>query len=71
MSTATEPKYTIELDASQYDQEQIILMEETLILLDQDDNAIGQGSKKDCTCCHLTSLPNDASWPRSLPLCLY
>jgi len=39
---------TITLDPKQYDQEQINLMEERLILLDNDDNAIGEGSKKDC-----------------------
>jgi len=31
-----------------HDQEQIALMEERLILLDQDDNAIGEESKKTC-----------------------
>ncbi|GAA6062598.1 hypothetical protein JCM10212_004893 [Sporobolomyces blumeae] len=45
MATTT---HTIELDPSQYDQEQINLMEERLILLDNDDKAIGEGSKKDC-----------------------
>ncbi|WAQ83922.1 hypothetical protein PtA15_4A372 [Puccinia triticina] len=32
-----------------HDQEQIALMEERLILLDEDDNAIGEESKKTCT----------------------
>ncbi|CEQ42814.1 SPOSA6832_04690, partial [Sporobolomyces salmonicolor] len=45
MATTT---HTIELDPSKYDQEQINLMEERLILLDDDDRAIGEGSKKDC-----------------------
>lgn len=45
--TAT-PSYTIELDANRYDAEQIHLMEERLILLTNDDKAIGEGSKKDC-----------------------
>ncbi|GAA5862079.1 hypothetical protein JCM1840_001636 [Sporobolomyces johnsonii] len=40
--------HTIELDPSKYDQEQINLMEERLILLDDNDRAIGEGSKKDC-----------------------
>jgi hypothetical protein len=31
-----------------HDEEQIALMEERLILLDQDDNAIGEESKKTC-----------------------
>lgn len=39
---------TITLDPTKYDAEQINLMEERLILLDNDDNAIGEGSKKDC-----------------------
>lgn len=39
---------TITLDPTKYDPEQINLMEERLILLDNDDNAIGEGSKKDC-----------------------
>lgn len=42
------PSYTIELDESKYDKEQIHLMEERLILLSNDDEAIGEGSKKDC-----------------------
>ncbi|KAM0751285.1 isopentenyl-diphosphate delta-isomerase [Meredithblackwellia eburnea MCA 4105] len=46
MSATT--NHTITLDPEKYDQEQIKLMEETLILLDNDDKAIGQGSKKDC-----------------------
>ena len=40
--------YTIELSSEQYDAEQIVLMEERLILLDNDDKNIGEGSKKDC-----------------------
>lgn len=47
MSTTT--SYTVALDPSQYDAEQIQLMEERLILLDYHDNPIGEGSKKDCT----------------------
>lgn len=43
-----EPQYTFSLDASRYDQEQIRLMEERLILLSNDDEPIGEGSKKDC-----------------------
>ena len=39
---------TITLDPTHYDQEQINLMEERLILLDNDDKNIGEGSKKDC-----------------------
>lgn len=46
---AATPSYTIELDANRYDAEQIHLMEERLILLNNDDGAIGEGSKKDCT----------------------
>lgn len=45
---AATPSYTIELDANKYDAEQIHLMEERLILLSPDDQAIGEGSKKDC-----------------------
>lgn len=46
-STTTLPD-TITLDPTKYDQEQINLMEERLILLDNDDHNIGEGSKKDC-----------------------
>lgn len=46
MSTTT--NYSITLDNTIYDQEQINLMEERLILLNYDDEAIGEGSKKDC-----------------------
>ncbi|GAA5982451.1 hypothetical protein JCM5350_000416 [Sporobolomyces pararoseus] len=52
------PSHTITLDPNQYDQEQINLMEERLILLDNDDNAIGEGSKKDC---HLIPPPSSSS----------
>ncbi|KAJ8293685.1 Isopentenyl-diphosphate Delta-isomerase [Rhodotorula toruloides] len=45
MSSTT---HTITLDPSKYDQQQFNLMEERLILLDDDDRAIGEGSKKDC-----------------------
>ncbi|KAM0786557.1 hypothetical protein ACM66B_002013 [Microbotryomycetes sp. NB124-2] len=51
------PSYTIELDESKYDKEQIHLMEERLILLSEDDVAIGEGSKKDC---HLIPPPGSA-----------
>lgn len=37
-----------------HDQEQIALMEERLILLDRDDNAIGEESKKTCKFHHHT-----------------
>lgn len=50
---------TITLDPNQYDQEQINLMEERLILLDNDDNAIGEGSKKDCERTHTLSPPRE------------
>ncbi|KNZ45111.1 isopentenyl-diphosphate Delta-isomerase [Puccinia sorghi] len=58
-----------------HDQEQIALMEERLILLDQDDNAIGEESKKTCTSIHLatscaTSSPHaHFSIARSLASC--
>ncbi|GAA5949013.1 hypothetical protein JCM3765_003983 [Sporobolomyces pararoseus] len=55
------PSHTITLDPNQYDQEQINLMEERLILLDNDDNAIGEGSKKDC---HLIPPPSSPSEER-------
>ncbi|SGZ25861.1 BQ5605_C024g09785 [Microbotryum silenes-dioicae] len=58
---ATTTTHTIELDPTVYDKEQIQLMEERLILLDQDDHAIGEGSKKDC---HLIP-PRGASEVRS------
>lgn len=45
---ATTTHYSIELDPNQYDPAQIELMEERLILLDNDDRATGEGSKKDC-----------------------
>lgn len=51
---------TITLDPSKYDQEQINLMEERLILLDNDDRAIGEGSKKDC------ALQADSTFPASV-----
>ncbi|GAA5930221.1 isopentenyl-diphosphate delta-isomerase IDI1 [Sporobolomyces koalae] len=51
------PAHTITLDPNQYDQEQINLMEERLILLDEDDRAIGEGSKKDC---HLIPPPGSS-----------
>lgn len=51
---AAAPSYTITLDADRYDAEQINLMEERLILLSNDDEAIGEGSKKDCA---LVQLP--------------
>ncbi|ORY64763.1 putative isopentenyl-diphosphate delta-isomerase [Leucosporidium creatinivorum] len=54
---AATPAYTIELDANRYDAEQIHLMEERLILLNNDDGAIGEGSKKDC---HLIPPPGSA-----------
>jgi hypothetical protein len=44
------PTMTDELQG--HDQEQIALMEERLILLDQDDNAIGEESKKTCKSSH-------------------
>ena len=37
------------LDASKYNDIQIQLMEERLILLNENDHAVGTGSKKDCT----------------------
>ena len=43
----TEP----ELDERFYDAEQLKLMEERLILLDRNDNPIGDASKKTCTAC--------------------
>lgn len=46
MSTASTSAF--ELDPAKYDREQIILMQERLILLDNDDKNIGDGSKKDC-----------------------
>lgn len=49
--------HTITLDPTKYDAEQINLMEERLILLDNDDNAIGEGSKKDC---HLIPPPGSS-----------
>ncbi|GAA5946048.1 hypothetical protein JCM3775_007201 [Rhodotorula graminis] len=55
------PTHTITLDPAQYDQEQINLMEERLILLDNDDRNIGEGSKKDC---HLIP-PSTSSETRS------
>ncbi|SCV70412.1 BQ2448_1806 [Microbotryum intermedium] len=58
---ATTTTHTIQLDPNVYDKEQIQLMEERLILLDQDDHAIGEGSKKDC---HLIP-PRGASEVRS------
>ncbi|GAA5887671.1 hypothetical protein JCM16303_003721 [Sporobolomyces ruberrimus] len=54
----TTPSHTITLDPNQYDQEQINLMEERLILLDNQDKAIGEGSKKDC---HLIPPPGSSS----------
>jgi isopentenyl-diphosphate delta-isomerase len=51
------PAYTISLSAEQYNAEQIELMEERLILLSHDDEAIGEGSKKDCTSNSLRALP--------------
>ncbi|GAA6019875.1 hypothetical protein JCM11491_004850 [Sporobolomyces phaffii] len=54
------PSHTITLDPAQYDQEQINLMEERLILLDVDDRNIGEGSKKDC---HLIPPPPSADSP--------
>ncbi|GAA5999498.1 isopentenyl-diphosphate delta-isomerase IDI1 [Rhodotorula paludigena] len=54
MATTT---HTITLDPAKYDQEQIHLMEERLILLDNDDRNIGEGSKKDC---HLIPPPGSA-----------
>ncbi|GAA5890108.1 hypothetical protein JCM6882_009228 [Rhodosporidiobolus microsporus] len=51
------PSHTIELDPAKYDEEQIKLMEERLILLDNDDQCIGEGSKKDC---HLIPPPGSA-----------
>ncbi|BGP49493.1 isopentenyl-diphosphate delta-isomerase idi1 [Rhodotorula kratochvilovae] len=51
------PAHTITLDPTKYDQEQINLMEERLILLDNDDRNIGEGSKKDC---HLIPPPGSA-----------
>ncbi|GAA5855044.1 hypothetical protein JCM5353_005671 [Sporobolomyces roseus] len=53
--------HTITLDPTQYDQEQINLMEERLILLDNDDKNIGEGSKKDC---HLIPPPTENSSER-------
>ena len=37
-----------DVDFSKYDQEQVKFMEETCILLDENDKAIGQASKKAC-----------------------
>ncbi|BGP17458.1 hypothetical protein JCM10213_003259 [Rhodosporidiobolus nylandii] len=54
---ATTPSHTIDLDPAKYDEEQIKLMEERLILLDNDDRCIGEGSKKDC---HLIPPPGSA-----------
>lgn len=36
------------LDPTQFDAEQIRLMEERLIIVDNDDTPIGEGSKKEC-----------------------
>jgi isopentenyl-diphosphate delta-isomerase len=45
-TTMTEPT-TVSLEG--LDAEQVRLMEERLILLDRDDNVVGEGSKKECT----------------------
>ena len=48
-TTLTElPLASVDLSLEGHDAEQIRLMEERLILLDPDDNVIGEGSKKEC-----------------------
>lgn len=74
-STANDSRtagYTIELSTEEYDAEQIILMEERLILLDNDDKNIGEGSKKDCkqihSLIHSHSIPSTPGGSPSCPL---
>lgn len=46
---AAVPGVTRDADLQGYDEEQIRLMDEMCIVLDDDDNPIGSGSKKICT----------------------
>lgn len=46
-------------DLQGYDEEQIRLMEEVLIVLDVDDGPIGSASKKVCQWIHLSLTPDD------------
>lgn len=55
LTMSVQPVYTITLSEEQYDAEQINLMEERLILLSNDDEQIGEGSKKDCKRRHTQS----------------
>ena len=52
MTTSDVPSTVIEpvFDETQYDAEQLKLMEERLILLDYNDKPIGSESKKTCPC---------------------
>lgn len=46
LPTTTEPEAQVDLEA--YDEEQVRLMEERCILVDDQDRAYGEGSKKRC-----------------------
>lgn len=45
----TEPSpFTSDVNLDAYDEEQVRLMEERCILVDEEDRAYGEGSKKEC-----------------------
>lgn len=45
-----ETKLDAQVDLDAYDEEQVRLMEERCILVDENDVAYGEGSKKQCEC---------------------
>jgi len=40
----------VEFTAAQYDEEQVRLMEEVCIVIDENDQPVRPGTKKECTC---------------------
>ncbi|KAL1413613.1 isopentenyl-diphosphate delta-isomerase idi1 [Vanrija albida] len=68
MSTTTTTTTTAELSLDGYDEEQVRLMEERCILVDENDKAYGEGSKKQC---HLMTSINDGLLHRAFSVFLF
>ncbi|WFD38368.1 isopentenyl-diphosphate Delta-isomerase [Malassezia japonica] len=68
MSTTAEPTRAEDVSLAGHDEEQIRLMEERCIVLDNDDNYIRDGSKKEC---HLMTNINDGLLHRAFSMFIF
>lgn len=68
MSTTEEPTRADDVSLAGHDEEQIRLMEERCIVLDNDDNYIRDGSKKEC---HLMTNINDGLLHRAFSMFIF